>query len=149
MSEAQLTKRLYTAYAIGVGGRGGHTRNSDGVVDVELSVPKSMGGPGKAGTTTPEDLFAAGYAACFGSACEYVAKSVLKLQLSKLEVHSSVTIGQTVPSGFGLEVTLTVHAAGIDRDDANELVQTAHRICPYSNAIRGNVKVTLDFNVED
>ena len=144
MSETQLKNRLYTATAIAQGGRDGHTRNSDGVVNLDLSIPKSMGGPGKPGATTPEDLFAAGYAACFGSACDHVAKNILKLAPSSIEIRSAVTIGQTPQGGFGLEVALNAKIGGLSSTDAQKLVEAAHQICPYSNAIRGNVHVKLE-----
>jgi lipoyl-dependent peroxiredoxin len=140
----QLTNRLYTAHATATGGRTGHTQNADGVVSFDLAIPKGMGGTAKAGATTPEDLFAAGYAACFGSACDFAANSVLKVNPSSIEVHSAVTIGQTPQGGFGLEVKLQVDVGGLNQADAQKLVETAHQICPYSNAIRNNVRVELE-----
>lgn len=136
-------KILYTTHAQATGGRNGHTRNQDGIVSVDLSIPKAMGGPGKAGTTTPEDLFAAGYAACFGSACEFVAKSVLKLNPTQLTVDCAVGIGQDEQQRFGLKVDLTITTAGLSQADADRLIAEAHRVCPYSNATRGNVEVGL------
>jgi Ohr subfamily peroxiredoxin len=96
---------LYTARATAVGGRNGHTQSADGLVSAELSIPKAMGGPGKPNTTTPEDLFAAGYAACFGSACEFVSRQ-LKLHPKSITVRSAVSIGEAPGGGFGLAVEL-------------------------------------------
>src|ERR1035438_7071240 len=95
---------LYTAHAVSTGGRNGHSESSDGIVSVDLSIPKSMGGPGKSGSTTPEDLFATGYAACFGSAVEYMSKQ-LKLHATSVEVDLSVGVGLVdgdMANGFGL-----------------------------------------------
>lgn len=133
---------LYTAHAKATGGRNGHTENSDGVVSVHLSTPKSMGGPGRAGTTTPEDLFAAGYAACFGSACEYMGTQ-MKLRPSSVEVNSAVGIGTLAAGGFGLTVALDVRVGGLSQEDAEKVVAAGHSVCPYSKAIQGNVDVTI------
>lgn len=94
---------LYTADATAVGGRNGRTRSDDGLVDVQLSIPKAMGGPGKPGATTPEDLFAGGYAACFGSACEFMGTQ-LKLKPTSVAIQAAVGIGPKPDGGFGLEV---------------------------------------------
>jgi len=133
---------LYTAHAVATGGRNGHTRSSDGIVDVQLSIPKAMGGPGRPGTTTPEDLFAAGYAACFGSATEFVARQK-KLPLTSVTVEADVGIGTRAEGGFGLKVVLTVNTHGLDQRAAEDLVTEAHKVCPYSNATRNNIDVTL------
>ncbi|MBL0869670.1 MAG: organic hydroperoxide resistance protein [Phycisphaerales bacterium] len=135
-------KRLFTATATAVGGRNGHSEASDGTVSVDLSVPKAMGGPGKPGTTTPEHLFATGYSACFGSAIDYVAK-LQKKAVERIEVTGDVTIGTRDDGGFGLEVELRIKLSGVSAADARAIVEKAHTICPYSNAIRGNVPVTL------
>src|SRR5512144_2347873 len=103
---AHTIKPLVTAVAVNTGGRNGHSETDDGSVSVNLSVRKEMGGPGKPGTTTPEHLFAAGYAACFGSACEFMSRQ-LKLIPSSLVIKSAVSIGQTPEGGFGLAVELT------------------------------------------
>src|SRR6185312_8990411 len=100
-------KPLFTAIATATGGRNGHTESSDGVVKADLSVPKEMGGPGKPGTATPEHLFAAGYAACFGSALDFVSRQ-LKLIPKSIVVHCAVSIGQPPAGGFGLAAALTV-----------------------------------------
>jgi osmotically inducible protein OsmC len=135
-------KILYTTHAIATGGRNGRTRSADGLVDVELSIPKSMGGPGRAGATTPEDLFAAGYAACFGSAAEFVARQ-MKLRPSSIEIKTIVGIGTRDEGGFGLKVDIEATVGGLAAADAEKLIQGAHQVCPYSNAIRGNVEVGL------
>jgi Ohr subfamily peroxiredoxin len=135
-------KVLYTAHAVATGGRNGHTQSDDGIVSVNLSVPKAMGGPGKAGATTPEHLFAAGYAACFGSACEFMSRQ-LRLIPKTIEVKSAVGIGQTDDSGFGLVVNLDVKVEGLSQKDAEKVVAAGHKTCPYSNAIKGNVDVTI------
>ncbi|BDC48117.1 organic hydroperoxide resistance protein [Bryobacterales bacterium F-183] len=133
---------LYTATASATGGRNGHTKSGDGLVDVELSVPKSMGGPGRPNTTTPEDLFAAGYAACFGSALEFVARQK-KLPVKTITVNSAVGIGTVPAGGFGLTVSLEIHLPELDKATAETLVHEAHQVCPYSNATRNNVDVKL------
>jgi Ohr subfamily peroxiredoxin len=139
-------KILYTTHAIASGGRNGRTRSADGLVDVDLSVPKSMGGPGRPGTTTPEDLFAAGYAACFGSAAEFVARQS-KLKPTSISVKATVGIGTRDEGGFGLKVDLEATVGGLSAAEAGKLVEAAHQVCPYSNAIRGNVEVGLTTKV--
>jgi osmotically inducible protein OsmC len=136
-------KVLATAHATAVGGRNGHTESDDKLVSVDLSVPKSMGGPGKPGTTTPEHLFAAGYAACFGGACEFMSRQ-LKLIPSSLTIKSAVSIGQTPEGGFGLAVELTAEVGGLSQEDAEKVVAAGHGLCPYSNAIKGNVPVDIN-----
>jgi Ohr subfamily peroxiredoxin len=138
-------KVLYTAHATATGGRNGHTQTDDGLVSVDLSIPKEMGGPGKPGTATPEHLFAAGYAACFGSACEFISRQ-LKLIPKSIIVHSAVSIGPPPGGGFGLAVALTVDITGLSQADAEKVVNGGHGLCPYSNAIKGNVDVTLKVN---
>ncbi|MBL8149895.1 MAG: organic hydroperoxide resistance protein [Blastocatellia bacterium] len=135
-------KVLYTAHATSTGGRNGHVESSDGVLKIDLSVPKSMGGLGKDGTTTPEDLFAAGYAACFGSACEFMSRQ-LKLKLTSIEVKAAVGLGQNESGGFGLTVDLDVKTAGLSQSEAEQLVAAGHSICPYSLAVKGNVDVNI------
>ena len=132
-------KPLYTAHATATGeGRNGHTATDDGLLDVDVRIPVEMGGPG--GATNPEQLFAAGYAACFHSALKVVAGGT---DLSGSQVSSDVAIGRLASGGFGLAVALTVSIPGLDRDAAEALVAKAHEVCPYSNAIRGNVDVDL------
>ena len=132
---------LYTATATATGdGRNGHTASDDGVLDVDVRVPKEMGGAG--GATNPEQLFAAGYAACFHSAMKFVAAAD-KLDVTGTEVSASVGIGMLPTGGFGLAVELDVHAPNLDPETALALVEKAHQVCPYSNATRGNIEVTL------
>ena len=132
---------LYTATAHATGdGRNGHAQSDDGILDFDLRIPKEMGGPG--GATNPEQLFAAGYAACFHSALKVVAGRD-KLDVSGTEVSASVGIGTNDAGGFGLTVQLDVHAPALDRATAEALVAKAHEVCPYSNATRGNIDVTL------
>ncbi|ATQ43969.1 organic hydroperoxide resistance protein [Caulobacter mirabilis] len=133
---------LYTATATASGGRDGSARSDDGVLDVALSTPKSLGGAGKAGATNPEQLFAAGYAACFDSALRFVARSQ-GVTITESAVTARVGIGPNGQGGFGLEAALDVSLPGLDRDAAEKLVATAHQVCPYSNATRGNIEVTL------
>jgi osmotically inducible protein OsmC len=135
-----LSKALYTAEATAVGGRSGHVRSSDGIIDVDLAPPISMGGPG--GATNPEQLFAAGYAACFQSALGVVARRQ-KVDTSDSQVTAQVSIGAIPGGAYGLAVTLRVHIPGVEPDVAERLVEGAHQICPYSNATRGNIEVTL------
>ena len=137
-------KPLFTATATAVGGRNGHTEASDGLVKADLSVPKEMGGPGKPGTATPEHLFAAGYAACFGGALDFVAKQQHK-DGSKARVTCAVSIGPRDGGGFGLAVKLGVEDRSLPQADLVALTREAHeKICPYSHATRNNVDVQLD-----
>ncbi len=136
-------KPLFTATATATGGRNGHTEASDHSVAVELSVPKQMGGPGKPGTTTPEHLFAAGYAACFGGALDYVA-SQKKKNAKGAVVTCAVSIGPRDGGGFGLAVKLHVKDTSLPQAELAALVDEAHeKICPYSHATRNNVQVDL------
>src|SRR5712664_2126255 len=137
-------KPLFTATATAVGGRNGHTETSDGIVKADLSVPKAMGGPGKPGTATPEHLFAAGYAACFGGALDYVAKQQ-KRDAAKARITCAVTIGPRDGGGFGLAVKMQVEERNLAQEDLAALVREAHeKICPYSHATRGNVEVAFE-----
>ena len=137
-------KPLFTATATATGGRNGHSEASDGSVRVDLSVPKEMGGPGKPGTATPEHLFAAGYAACFGGALDLVAKQH-KQDASKAKVTSAVSIGPRDGGGFGLAVKMRVEDRSLPQAELATLVREAHeKICPYSHATRGNVDVTFE-----
>ena len=132
---------LYTAHAVVHGGRGGHGRTSDGRLEVDLSVPEEMGGDGGPGTN-PEQLFAVGYAACFQSALQAVARG-RGVDVSDSTINASVGLGPTGHGGFGLTVALDLHAPQVARRDAEDLMARAHERCPYSNATRGNVDVTL------
>jgi lipoyl-dependent peroxiredoxin len=137
-------KPLFTATATATGGRNGHTLSSDGMVSVDLSVPKEMGGPGRAGTATPEHLFAAGYAACFGGALDFVGKQ-RKKDASKAKITTAVSIGPREGGGFGLAVKLHVEDKSLPQSELAALAKEAHeKICPYSNATRGNVDVQLE-----
>ncbi len=137
-------KPLFTATASAVGGRNGHTESDDHVVSADLSVPKAMGGPGKPDTATPEHLFAAGYAACFGGAIDYVGHQA-KVNASKAKVTAAVTIGPREGGGFGLAVKLTVEDPSVPQATLAELVDKAHtQVCPYSHATRNNVEVQIE-----
>ena len=135
---------VYTTSATATGGRNGHTRSQDGQVSVDLSVPKAMGGPGRPATTTPEDLFAAGYAACFGGALDFVAKQHKK-NASGASVTCSVSIGPRDAGGFGLAVKLHVEDRSLPQQELQALAMEAHeKVCPYSNATRNNVDVQVE-----
>ena len=132
---------LYTAHASATGGREGSAKSSDGRLAIKLSTPKELGGAGGDGTN-PEQLFAAGYSACFLGAMKFVAAQQ-KLQLpADTQVTGQVGIGP-IPTGFGIEVELSISIPGLPRADAEALVQKAHIVCPYSNATRNNIDVTL------
>jgi osmotically inducible protein OsmC len=135
-----IEKVIYQAHATSTGGRDGSTRSSDGLIDLKLSVPKEMGGAG--GGVNPEQLFAAGYSACFIGAMKFVA-GMQKIALpADTRIDATVGIGQ-IPAGFGIEVQMVVHIPGMDKAAAQALVDKAHAVCPYSNATRGNIDVTL------
>jgi Ohr subfamily peroxiredoxin len=137
---------LFTAVGSVTGGRNGHGEAEDHSVSVDLSVPKAMGGPGRPNTTTPEHLFAVGYAACFGGALDFVAKQK-KRDASKARITSAVTIGPRDGGGFGIAVKMNVVDKTLPQAELEGLVREAHeKICPYSHATRGNVQV--DFSVE-
>lgn len=134
-------KTLYTAEALATGdGRNGHARSTDGKIDVNLSTPKSMGGDGEG--TNPEQLFAAGYAACFHSALRLVGKQA-GANIDDSAVGAKVGIGPNDAGGFQLEVTLEVTLPHLSREEAQQLADRAHQVCPYSNATRGNIDVTV------
>jgi Ohr subfamily peroxiredoxin len=137
-------KPLFTATATASGGRNGHTEASDGTIKADLSVPKEMGGPGRPGTATPEHLFAAGYAACFGGAIDFVAKQ-RKKDASKARVTCAVSIGPRDGGGFGLAVKMRVEDKSLPQAELAALTREAHeKICPYSHATRGNVEVAFE-----
>lgn len=138
----KVEKILYTASALSTGGREGISKSSDGVLEVTLTTPKELGGNGARGTN-PEQLFAAGYSACFLGALKFVA---MKEKISLPEtttVEGKVGIGP-IPAGFGIAAELSVSIPGFDKEKARELVEKAHMVCPYSNATRGNIDVTLN-----
>ncbi|MCP9276716.1 organic hydroperoxide resistance protein [Mycolicibacterium arenosum] len=134
-------KTLYTAEALATGeGRDGHGRTSDGKLDLDLATPTELGGSGEG--TNPEQLFAVGYAACFHSALRLVARAE-KADVSDSAVGARVSLGQLDTGGFGLAVELEVTLPNLDHDTAQALTEKAHQVCPYSNATRGNIDVTL------
>jgi lipoyl-dependent peroxiredoxin len=135
-----LKKPLYTAEATVKGGRDGHGRSSDGFLDLDIRPPVEVGGNGAG--TNPEQLFALGYSACFQSAMEVVGRR-LGTDTSDSEVTGRVTLGTIEGGAFGIAVELDVHIPGADEATANKVVSAAHEVCPYSNATRGNVEVTL------
>ncbi len=132
---------LYTAVATATGGRAGRVESSDGALKVDLAQPEALGGSGGQGTN-PEQMFAGGYAACFASAAEYQAR-LQKLEPGPITVKATVGIGPNGREGFGLSVALDITVAGLNQSAAEKLVADAHRVCPYSNATRGNVDVKL------
>jgi Ohr subfamily peroxiredoxin len=133
---------IYTASATATGdARNGHVRSVDGVIDTDLAVPKEMGGPGGA-LPNPEELFAAGYAACFHSAIKSVARRE-KIDVTDSAVTIDVGIGPNGAGGLGLTVAIEAELPGVDEATAQKLMDAAHLVCPYSNATRGNVEVTL------
>jgi lipoyl-dependent peroxiredoxin len=133
---------VYTASATATGdARNGHVRSSDGVLDFDLAVPKEMGGPGGA-KTNPEQLFAAGYAACFHGALKGVARAQ-KIDLTDSAITIDVGIGPNGNGGYGLTVAIEAEIPGVDEAKARELIDAAHQVCPYSNATRGNIDVKL------
>ncbi|HTO49442.1 MAG TPA: Ohr family peroxiredoxin [Burkholderiales bacterium] len=137
-------KPLYTATATATGGRNGHTESSDGMVKADLSVPREMGGPGRPGTATPEHLFAAGYAACFGGALDFIGKQHKK-DATKAKITSAVSIGPREGGGFGISVKMRVEDKSLPQAELAALAKEAHeKICPYSHATRGNVDVQFE-----
>jgi Ohr subfamily peroxiredoxin len=141
----QTIKALYTATATATGGRDGRAVSSDGILDVKLSTPRELGGAGGE-ATNPEQLFAAGYSACFIGAIKFVASQSKKQIPADASITGKVGIGQ-IPGGFGLEVELNINLPGLDLAEAEELVAKAHQVCPYSNATRGNIDVRLNVSV--
>ena len=131
---------LYSTQARTHGGRAGHVETSDGLLSVDLAMPKELGGPG--GATNPEQLFAAGYAACFESALRLVARKE-KASLEDVTMTSTVSLLPNGQGGFVLDVALEAETKGVDQASAEALVSAAHQICPYSNALRGNIDVKL------
>ena len=131
---------LYQAHATSTGGRDGTTKSSDGLVDLKLASPKELGGPG--GGVNPEQLFAAGYSACFIGAMKVVA-GMQKIALpADTSINATVGIGK-IPAGFGIEAQLVVSIPGMDRAVAQGIIDKAHQVCPYSNATRGTIEVTI------
>ncbi len=136
---AAPTPVLYTAHATAFGGREGRVASDDGILDVQVVPPAGLGGKG--GATNPEQLFAAGYSACFGSALAHVARAK-KVRTGPVEITARVSIGP-VGAGFGLAVELEAKLPELSREEAQALVDAAHQVCPYSNATRGNIPVSI------
>lgn len=141
MSTTTIENVVYRAHATATGGREGHAKSSDGALDVTLSTPKELGGAGGDGTN-PEQLFAAGYSACFLGALKHVAGQAKVTLPQETKIDGHVGIG-AIPTGFGIEVELKISLPGLEQDVAQQLVDKAHVVCPYSNATRGNINVTL------
>ena len=141
-------KTLYEATSTAIGARNGRVKSEDGPIDINLSVPKSMGGDGGDGTN-PEQLFGCAYAACFGSAIELVAESK-KIDVATEDISVSATIGFCKEEeGFFLEATLDCYIPGVDKETGEELVEAAHEVCPFSKATRDNITVTLNLLVDE
>jgi len=137
-------KFIYTAKAKTTGGRDGHSETDDGNLKVDLAMPKALGGSGRAGATNPEQLFAAGYSACFESAIRHVARAK-KVNIPGLSVEAEVSLRQE-GQGFALEVSLHPVFEGLDEATRKDLVAAAHQVCPYSNAVKGNIDVKITIN---
>ena len=136
-----LDKVLYTARATSTGGRTGTTESSDGAIRLNLSTPKELGGAGGPGTN-PEQMFAAGYSACFIGAMKAVAAKQKIALPAEVSITADVGIGP-IPAGFGIQVAMAISVPGMAREAAEALVKAAHQVCPYSNATRGNIDVSL------
>jgi Ohr subfamily peroxiredoxin len=136
----ELKQRLYTAEASVHGGRDGHGRSSDGILDLDIRPPAELGG--KEPGTNPEQLFALGYGACFQSAMGVVGRR-MRVDTSGSEVTARVTLGSVEGGAYGVAVELDVSIPGVDHETAEQVVKAAHEVCPYSNATRGNIEVTL------
>jgi Ohr subfamily peroxiredoxin len=133
---------LYSTKAVAVGGRNGTVRTDDGQIDLQLALPASLGGKG--GATNPEQLFASGYAACFGNAVIHVTRNKdKKIRDNDVEVTATVGMEPNGSGGFALTVALDVTLVGVDQASAEDIVAAAHKVCPYSNAVRGNIDVAL------
>ena len=137
----KITK-VFTAQAKAKGGRDGHVTTDNNVLDLALSTPKEMGGPGKPGTTNPEQLFAAGYSACFEGALGVAARQA-QVRIDNVTVEALIGFGKAEDGGYGISADLHVNLPGFEQKQAEELVAAAHGICPYSRATRGNIEVTL------
>ena len=133
---------LYSTKAVAVGGRHGAVRTDDGLLDVQLAIPTAMGGKG--GATNPEQLFAAGYAACFENAVIHISRGKeAKVGDKDIVVETTVGLMPNGAGGFVLSVAMDVSIAGLDQATAEEIVQAAHAVCPYSNAVKGNIDVAI------
>ncbi len=138
----KLTKKVFTAQAKVAGGRDGHVTTANNALDLNLSTPKEMGGAGKAGATNPEQLFAAGYAACFEGALGVAARQA-QVKLENVTVEALIGFGQAEDGGYGISADLHVNLPGLTQPQAEALVEAAHGICPYSRATKGNIEVNL------
>ncbi len=136
-----MIEAIYKAKATATGGREGNVKSSDGILDLNVQMPKEMGGKG-GGFTNPEQLFAAGYAACFDSALNLVARTQ-KIRLENTETTVIVGIGKNEADGFGLDVDIEVKIPGVEKELAEKLIAQAHQVCPYSNATRGNIRADV------
>ncbi|QIX63562.1 organic hydroperoxide resistance protein [Hymenobacter lutimineralis] len=136
-------EKIFTAQAKAKGGRDGQVTSDDNVLNIALSTPKAMGGPGKTGATNPEQLFAAGYAACFEGALGVAARQA-GVRLNDVTVEAFIGFGQAEDGGYGISADLHVNIPGVEQAQAQQLVEAAHGICPYSRATRGNIEVTLN-----
>lgn len=134
-------KAIYTAAAMATGGRNGHVKSDNGVLDVQVRIPKAMGGESD-DYTNPEQLFAAGYSACFDSALNHVIRQE-KIKAGETSVTTQVSIGPIANGAFGLAVELSVNISDVSLEEANRLTERAHQVCPYSNATRNNIEVKL------
>ena len=136
-------EKIFTAQAVATkGGRDGHVSTNNNVLNLELSTPKEMGGPGKAGATNPEQLFAAGYSACFEGALGVAARQA-NVRIDNVTVEALIGFGKAEDGGFGISADLHVNLPGFDQQQAEELVEAAHGICPYSRATKGNIEVNI------
>lgn len=135
-------QKVFTAQAKVQGGRDGRVTTANDALDLTLSTPKEMGGPGKAGATNPEQLFAAGYAACFEGALGVAARQA-NVKLEKVTVEALIGFGQAEDGGYGISADLHVNLPGFEQQQAEALVEAAHGICPYSRATKGNIEVSL------
>ncbi|TGD82586.1 organic hydroperoxide resistance protein [Hymenobacter wooponensis] len=139
----KIVEKFFTAQAKAKGGRDGHVTTNNNVLDIDLSTPKEMGGPGKAGATNPEQLFAAGYAACFEGALGVAARQA-SVKLEGVTVEAFIGFGKAEDGGYGISADLHVNIPGVAQSQAEQLVEAAHGICPYSRATKGNIEVTLN-----
>lgn len=140
-------KTMYTAVATATGGRNGHVKSDNGVLDLQVRMPKALGGRDDE-NTNPEQLFAAGYAACFDSALNLILKQA-RIKTGETSVTAKVSLGQTENGGFGLAVEMAVNIPHITQEEAQDFVEKAHQVCPYSNATRGNIEVKLTVSVNE
>lgn len=139
----KLEKVVYTAHAHTTGGREGNSKSSDGALEVKLSTPKEMGGAGGSGTN-PEQLFAAGYSACFMGAMKAVSGKLKIAVPADASIDASVSFGPIENNAYGIAVKMDINLPGLEADKAKELVAAAHHVCPYSNATRDNIEVELN-----